>query len=141
MRVRYRVQDTPDRGVGAFSPLPAVNPVASSYGLVHVFGAPGTLPVPAPYPAATPDPSNDPKTVSSACSPDVMTPAIYIASTRNMQPPVPTRIHNDMPVPAIGWQRVPKQALKAPPRLGGRGVIPWPRSFQRWPSLTGTTSA
>ena len=43
---RYRVDDLPAQA-GAFTPFLTIMPFASSYGMVHVYGAPGTLEVPA----------------------------------------------------------------------------------------------
>ena len=132
--LRYRVEDVPPRGGGAFCPLPATTPRASSKGLVHVFGAPGTLAVPAPKPAATPDWSMDPHTIPSNVSPDVITPAVYVPLADNMHPPVPVRHHNNLPVPAISYVRAPQPAMVPPGKVGGRSVMPRPRSFQRFPA-------
>ena len=49
MRIAYQVLDAPARGRGAFAPIPASSPTASTNGGNAVFGAPGTSPVPAPW--------------------------------------------------------------------------------------------
>lgn len=136
--LRYRVADLPTRGAGAFCPTLVTTPHASSGGLELVAGAPGTMPIPAPKPAALAPFGLDPKTQGSNVSPDVITPAVYVASPDNMHPPVPVRHHNVLPIPARGWARSPGQAFRDPSRIGGRRVVPWPRSFQRWGSVTRT---
>lgn len=133
--IRYTVPDLPARGLTAFTPTPTVTPLASSAGLTHVFGAPGTMAIPAPAPPAVPNLGPDPKTSPSNCAPSVIFPAIYIASPANMRPPVAVRSTNELPVPATSYLRVPKVAMSAP-HIGGRNIIPWPRVFQRWGSVT-----
>lgn len=136
--LRYRVMDLPTRGLGAFTPTLVSTPHASSGGLELIAGAPGTIPIPAPKPAALPLFGLDPKTQGSNVSPNVITPAIYIAETANMHPPVPVRHNNELPVPARGWARSPGQAFRDPSKIGGRRVVPWPRTFQRWGSVGAT---
>lgn len=135
--IRYTVDDLPARGLTAFTPTLTVTPLASSGGLAHVFGAPGTMAVPAPAPPAVPNLGPDPKTSPSNCAPSVIFPAIYLASPANMGPPVRRRSTNELPIPATSYLRVPRVAMPAP-HIGGRRVIPWPRVFQRWGSVTGT---
>lgn len=141
MRIRYRVDDVPARGVGAFSPTTPQTPRASSWGLARVIGAPGTLAVHSPAPSALPPVSMDPRTQGHNVSPDVIRPALYVALADNLHGPVQTRHHNNIPAPSIGWWRVPLVAFRRPSRIGGRRVIPWPRTFQRFPSITKTPSA
>lgn len=143
MGIRYRVMDVPNVGAGAFMPLPARNPVASSYGLVHIKGSPGTEPVPSPRPAATPSQTARPQgTVNSAAgsdvSPDVIFPAIYIALADNMGPAADTGIGmarrrlNELPIRAVDPGRRPVPVwMKFP--AGGK-QLPQPRGFVRWPS-------
>ncbi len=138
--IRYRVLDLPVKGAGAFTPLPAVNPVASSYGLVHVYGSPGTEPVPVDPPryignlTAQPAPNT---AQSSDVAPDYILPAIYIASAKNMGPTedvglgMAIRRRNPLPVPAKNPGRVPVPVLMRFPMGGSQ--LPWPRAFQRWP--------
>lgn len=139
---RYRVLYLPVKGAGAFAPIPATNPAASSWGLVHVTGAPGTIPVASPKPAALPDltAAGAPNTAQgSDVAPNVIAPAIYVASVANMGPEADTglglavRRRNPLPVPAVDPTRIPVVAMSAP-RVGGRGALPWPRSFQRYPN-------
>lgn len=140
MSIRYRVLDLPVKGAGAFTPLAAVNPVASSYGLVHIFGAPGTMPVPSPKPEPLPSltRSSSPNTAQgSDVAPDVILPAIYVASAANMGPAADAGIGmrrrrmNELPVRAgdPGRQPVPVM-IKFP---AGASQLAWPRAFQRWP--------
>lgn len=136
---RYRVLDLPVVGAGAYLPTAAINPVASSYGLVHVYGAPGTLPVPVSKPESVwaPPTSADKMTQPSWCAPDVILPSIYIASAENMGPSqhfgMAMRRHTPLPVPAVTWISLAKRAMVMR-KVGGRRSIPWPRAFQRFPT-------
>lgn len=141
--MRYRVDDLPAKGVGAFTPIPTTNPAASSWGLVAVAGAPGTMPVDAPKPQRTWLPSltrrGAPDTAQrSDVAPDLAFPAVYVASVANMGPAADlglgmyARRLNPLPVPALDPTRVAVPAQSAP-RVGGRGALPWPRTFQRYP--------
>ena len=147
MGVRYRVDDLPNTGAAAFTPLPARNHVASSYGLVHVMGAPGTLAVPAPATPAVPSQTATVGAVArdgrysaqgSDVSPDVILPAIYIALADNMGPEDDTGIGmvrrrlNELPVRAVDPGRKPVPVWMQFP-AGGK-QIPQPRQFVRWPS-------
>lgn len=138
--VRYRVLDLPGRGLGAFTPGMVTTPAGSSHGEVKVGGAPGTLLVPSPKPAALAPFGNDRKTQGSYVSPDMVTPDIYVPFADNMHGEARTKSTNEMSVPAVGYARAPGNAFK-PQHIGGRGVVPWPRSFQRFPSLTRTPSS
>ena len=134
MRWRYKVDNPPMRGMGAFAP-PApgqATAAASSWGLVHVAGAPGNMNMPSPKPGGVPDVSMDPRTSPSNVAPDVWHPAVYVTDADNMHPPVPVRPMNVLPYPATDYTRVARTALHAPPRLGGRDALRWPRTFQRW---------
>jgi len=147
MAFGYRVPDLPRKGAGAFLPPLVQHAEVSSWGLVHVSGAPGTMAVASPKPSTTNIRAGalgqavEPRTMPSWCSPDVILPAIYVASVRNMGPQqgalgVRVRSTNDVPVPAINIVRSAAVTQAAPPKLGGRKVTPWPRAFQRWPSVT-----
>lgn len=141
MGIRYRVNDVPNVGAGAFTPLPARNPVASSYGLVHVKGAPGTEPVPSPSPAALPSLTavgGRDSAQGHNVSPDVILPAIYVPLADNMGPEADTGIGmarrrlNELPVRAIDPGRRPVPVwMKFP--AGGK-QLPQPRAFVRWQS-------
>ena len=141
--IRYRVLDVPNVGAAAFTPLPARNPVASSYGLVHIKGAPGTEPVPAPPPAAIPSLSAAGKggmvsAQGSTVSPDTILPAIYVPLANNMGPAADTglgmarRRLNELPVRAVDPGRLPVPVWQKFP-AGGK-QLPQPRAFVRWPS-------
>lgn len=144
MGLRYRTNDLPAQGVGAFMPIPAAGPVASSYGLVGIAGAPGDVAVP------TGDPLDGLPSLtasggvnsaqSSAVSPDVFFPSVYIPSARYMGPEADAglgmtrRRFAELPVPAVDPTRIPTNAAAQPGRLGGRSQVGWPRSFQRFPN-------
>jgi hypothetical protein len=142
--VRYRVLDLPAKGVGAFCPTPAAQPVASSYGLVELYGSPGTDPSPAPKPQNDYLPSLTRRggvdsAQGSMVAPDVIYPDDYTPFADNMGPAKDAGIgmwrrrHTELPVPARNPVRLPLPALR-PAVFRGRQQIPWPRAFQRWPS-------
>lgn len=139
-RFAYRTLDLPPVGMGAFTPLPTVNPLASSFGEVVRAGAPGTLAIPAPAPTRVwaPRISATPLTQGSNVSPDIRTPDIYVAFADNMHGPFPTRIRNNVPIPA---QAIIYNARNAQigRKVGTRVAMPWPRAFQRWPTSGGTS--
>ena len=139
--MRYRVLDLPVKGVGAFTPLPPTNPTASSWGLVHVTGAPGTVPVAAPAPERSWLPSdhgNLSKWQPSNVAPDVILPDQYVPFADNMGPSqhfgMALRRKNPLPVPALSWISAAKKAMIVP-RIGGRAVANNPRAFQRYPNF------
>lgn len=143
MGIYYRTLDVPPYGAGAFMPQPARNPVASSYGLVIIDGAPGTQPVSSPRPAATPSQTARPQgSVDSAASsdvaPDWILPAIYIPRAQNMGPAADVGIGmarrrlNELPKRAIDPGRQPVPVWQKFP-AGGK-QLPQPRAFVRWPS-------
>lgn len=145
MGISYRTLDVPPYGTGAFMPSPARNPVASSYGLVIIDGAPGTMSVPSPRPPATPSQTARPQgTVNSAAgsdvSPDVFFPAIYIPRAQNMGPTddvglgMARRRLCELPLRAIDPGRRPVPVFQQFP--AGARPLPWPRAFIRWPSRT-----
>lgn len=141
--IYYRTNDVPPYGAGAFMPVPARNPVASSYGLVHINGSPGTNPVASPRPAATPSQTARPQgskdsAAGSDVAPDYILPAIYIPSARNMGPEMDTglgmarRRLNELPVRAVDPGRRPVAVFQQFP--AGARPLPWPRAFIRWPA-------
>lgn len=142
--MRYRVLDLPPKGVGAFTPMPTMNATASSWGLVHTYGAPGTQPVPSPAPAFLPS-LTAVGGVNSAqghdVAPGVIAPSIYVASVANMGPAADAGIGMRLrrlcpiPVPALNIIRRPIVAQNTP-RIGGRNTMVWPRAFQRYPAST-----
>lgn len=144
--MRYRVLDLPLRGIGAFLPLPTTNPAASSWGLVHVWGSPGTDVIPAPAPQRDWLPSLTARggvnsAQGSMVSPDVILPSVYVADTVNMGPEADTglgmaaRRLNPIPVPAYAWPRTARTAMITP-KYGGRRTMVWPRAFQRFPATS-----
>lgn len=146
--MRYRVNDLPARGLGAFTPIPTTSPAASSGGLQRVIGAPGNVAVEAPDPAALPSLTvrgGVNSAQGSAVSPDVIFPSIYVASADNMGPEADAGIGMwrrrfcELPMPAINPGRVPVVAMQAP-KVAGRSAIAWPRAFQRFPNRPSTSS-
>lgn len=144
--MRYRVLDLPAKGAGAFMPTPSTNAPASSWGLVHVHGSPGTEPVPSPAPQRSFLPNLTRRggvdsAQGSMVAPDVILPSVYVAEVDNMGPAadagvgMATRRLNPLPVPALSYRRVPKVAQNTP-RYGGRSTMVWPRAFQRFPAAT-----
>jgi hypothetical protein len=115
--------------------------MASSWGLVKNFGAPGTLPVnvPAPTKVWAPPISADPKTQGSNCSPDVWLKDTYYPVADNMGPAADAGIgmalrrHNPLPVPSGTYQLRANKAMIIP-KVAGRAALPWPRAFQRFPN-------
>lgn len=152
----YVVPDLPTRGAEAFTPQPppvATRAELSSWGLVQVTGAPGTVAIPSPNPSTTNNvrPSADPATQPGNITPDAVAraplpmvwqawkPSVYVAGTRYMGPQegalgVAVRHHEDMPVPALKIQPVALPVQRTPPMTYGR-VTPAPRVFPRFRSV------
>jgi hypothetical protein len=139
--IRYRTLDLPPVGASAFTPVPAKNPVASSYGLVIVSGAPGTMQVASPDSAAMPDSLTvqqgpNVSAMSHTVTPDYIFPSVYIASARHMGPAEDTGIGMTLrrlcplPMPAVDPGRHPVPVMMQFPV--GANPLPWPRAFQRW---------
>lgn len=136
--MRYSVLDLPVKGLGAFTPTMARNPIASSFGEVHRYGAPGTMPISRPKAAAIPPISAIRETQTTYVAPDVGLPDIYIAYADNMGPAqhfgMAARRQTPIPVPAVSWLNAAITAMKGN-KIGGRAVMAWPRAFQRWPTI------
>lgn len=152
----YVVPDLPTVGAEAFTPQPppiATPAALSSWGLVGVTGAPGTMAVPSPNPPTTnnvrvsADPLTQPGNVAPtevARAPLPMIwqawkPSIYVPGTRFMGPQegalgIAVRHHEDMPVPALKIQPVALPVQRTPPLTYGR-VTPSPRVFPRFRSV------
>lgn len=153
----YVVPDLPTRGAEAFLPQPppiATNYAVSSYGLVDVQGAPGTVAMPSPNPPTTHNvrPSADPLTQPGNVGPgevaraplpgmpwETWAPSIYIPGTRDMGPQngalgIAVRHHEDLPVPALKIQPVALPVQRTPPLTYGR-VTSSPRVFPRFRSV------
>jgi len=135
--MRYRVQDLPVVGLGAFAPLPTTNPVASSFGTVKRTSTLGLVPV-HDGTVAIPTISFDPKTQSSNCAPDVTLPSIYVAYADNMGPAADAGIGMAMrrlaplPIPATRIIYSARSAMLGK-KVAGRRQVGQPRGFQRFP--------
>lgn len=137
--MRYSMMDprAPGRPVGALMPQPAIQPSASTNGLMHVVGHPGDMAVKAPKPNALPQTAagtraNQP----SYMSPDVMIPSIYYPRADNCHPPVGLFRDNQMPVPATRVYNMPRISQKTR-RVGGQSQIGQPAVIQTWPQWRG----
>ena len=137
MRRYIRTEQAPIMGPGAFSPLPAIIPSASSGGVVRTEGHPGNLAIALPHPGVGVNVGQDPRTNPSNVAPDLIYPDIYVAHADNMAPPVPISLEaNVMPMPTPDPVRVPRQSTHKA-RLGGRTATSWPRKLVRWPTYGG----
>jgi len=150
--INYRVLDVPPKGAGAFTPIPARNPGASSHGLVKVTASMGLVPVPSPHPAwgATLTGFRRPGEFSANDSdraPDFILDDNYVAWADNMGPEAPAgaahigmarRRLNELPIRAVDPGRRPVPVAMQFP--AGARPLPWPRAFIRWPSRTGPNS-
>jgi hypothetical protein len=126
----------PGRPIGALMPQPAILPTASSGGLMHVFGQPGTMGIPAPKPGAIPPTACGTRTNQpSYVSPDVMFPSIYYPKADNCHGPVGLFRDNQMPVPARRIYNMPRVAQRMR-RVGGQSQIGQPAVAQTWPQWT-----
>lgn len=137
--MRYVMQDphAPGRPVGALMPQPAIQPSASTNGLMHVYGSPGTRSIPAPKPAAIPQTAAGIRTNQpSYCSPDVMFPSIYYPTADNCHPPVGLYRDNQMPVPAVRLYSMARVSMRMR-RVGGQSQVAQPAVRQTWPNWTG----
>lgn len=144
--IRYRADNLPARGVGAFAPIPAISPNASSWGLVDTHGFPGNLPIDCPDPdESLPSLTAQPHGVNTArpsdVTPDYILPVIYFTRIFRAFGPGGTTIglgmtarrFNEMPVPAGDWTRIPiTSGTYQPAKIGGRIAMNWPRAFQRF---------
>lgn len=138
MSIRYKVLDLPVVGTSAFTPIPFRNPIASSWGEVVEYGAPGTLPIPRPKAAAVPPISAIRETQSTYVAPDYGLPDIYIPFADNMGPSqhvnMAGRRLTPLPVPAVSWINTALVSFQTS-KIGGRLAMAWPRAFQRWPTI------
>ena len=146
--MRYEVLDLPPGKVAAFTPIPTTDNEPATFADLAVFGAPGTLPVPAPNPGESmPSLSSQPHGKNSAqgsdIAPDVFLPNLFLALvTRRMGPTgdagigMARRRRNELPVPALNPTRVPTSDSFVTSK-GGRSSMAWPRAFQRFPTAGG----
>lgn len=139
MGIHYKVLDLPPLGASAFTPIPFTNSIASSWGLVKEYGAPGTLPIPRPRAAAIPPISAIRETQGTYVAPTVGLPDIYIPYADNMGPAqhvnMAGRRLTPIPVPAVSWINTALVSFQTS-KIGGRLSMAWPRAFQRWPTIT-----
>jgi hypothetical protein len=149
--ISYRVLDVPPGGAGAFCPIPARNPIASSYGLTKITAMMGLVPIPSPKPAfpatLTGTRGGDHSANNSDRAPDFILRSQYVAYADNMGPAAPAgaahvgmarRRMNELPVRAVDPGRRPIPVFQQFP--AGARQLPWPRAFIRWPSRTGPNS-
>lgn len=136
--MRYTMQDAggPPGRSGALMPVPAVQPKASTGGLVNLVGHPGDLPIAAPKPAALVPISQMRETQPSYCAPDVMYPSAYWPLPDHMHPPVALLRTNPMPVPAVTPYQLAGIAQRSR-RVGGQSQIVQPQVAQTWPQWRG----
>lgn len=137
--MRYTMNDPgagPPGRAGALMPIPAMQPKASTGGLVRLVGHPGNRAVPAPKPAALPMISQIRETQPSYVSPDAMFPSQYYPLADNMHPPVALLRTNPMPVPAIGVYQLARVSQRMR-RVGGQSQIGQPQAVQAWPQWKG----
>lgn len=136
--MRYRVLDLPPTGVGAFAPIPATNPIASSFGTVVRTAYMSVVPIPSPKPTAVPPISAIRETQTSYVAPDVILRDVYCTTADNMGPSqhfgMAARRQTPIPIPAVSWINAAMNAMSGN-RIGGRAAASWPRAFQRWPSI------
>ena len=141
----------------ASAPVYAPTPFSVHGGLIRLAAAPGTVTIPAPIPAGLNQRSEnrtrsyqggpfsdemargDLDLRSDDVTPNAWLPRLFVQFMDNLQPVGGTVMwasSNEIPIPAGNYVRLPQVASKTPPRIGGRGVIPAPRAFTRWPSIT-----
>lgn len=135
MGTRYTMQDPgsgPPGRAGALMPVPAVDPKASTGGLVRLVGMPGTQGIAAPKPAAIVPISQTRATQPSYVAPDVIFPSIYYPLADNMHPPVGLLRTNPLPVPAVRIQQLAGIAQRMR-RVGGQSQVGQPQVAQTWP--------
>lgn len=134
---RTRTEDVTDRLHPAAAPPYTPTPYSVHGGLMRFAGSPGTVAIPSPRPPATATRSKNPMDVrgSDAGAPETFLPRIGVPFADNVQPNVRWVCTNEIPIPAANYVRLPQIGAKTPPRIGGVGVVPWPRTFTRWPSF------
>lgn len=135
MRTRYTMQDPgggPPGRAGALMPVPAVDPKASTGGLVSLVGHPGDMSIAAPKPAALVPISQTRATQPSYVAPDVLFPSIYYPLADNMHPPVALLRTNPLPVPAVHIRQLARIAQRTR-RVGGQSQVGQPQVAQVWP--------
>lgn len=115
----------------ALLPPPIRTPAASTEGLVQIAGAPGTLRVPTPRPAGIPQMQSrhlwgvQPTNVGHS----FMLPRLFTTGPKKPQL-VDYTSRGELPIPALGYVRVPTRQNRPLNTLGNR-VIAWPRGVVR----------
>lgn len=139
----YTVDDLPPgANAAAFLPMPpptVTNPASSSWGLISsremaALNAAQPAPSAAAIPPNSEDPMTQPGQVYKWWSPIIYVAYPVLSFARSTQ----LRHSEDLPVPAIN----PNKGQQAPvgqrrPFFLGRRQVPWPRAFQRFPSVGG----
>lgn len=161
----YRVEGVPARAMAAAMPVPTTNSIASSWGLVHVAGAPGTTRIPSPraqstrgygalgvpgngagYPEDWPQPSGH--------SPDYILPDLYVAAPTPNYGQDHINSSNEIPVPAIsshqpyapfsatapGHAVNPNVLQRIRTRVASGYTTAWPKVAPSWPVFGGGQS-
>lgn len=139
MRIAYQVLDAPARGRGAFAPIPASSPTASTNGGNVIFGAPGTSRVPAPWAKRAPSLTADGKiTQDRYHNPEWWLPALatpILTTAANGRRTLAGQDH-PLPAPAAVIGSVPVQLMNRA-KIGGNKVIRSVRTFIQWPTYGG----
>ena len=132
-RVQYRVLDAPRWGRGAFTPIPAASPTASTNGQNIIVGSPGTVPISCPrYPEGRGDALGPWKDVNNY--PDFWLPSVYTYIPNRGNKPNTLRPSNYvMPVPAGKVDAIVDNLMRRA-KIGGRRVIRSVRPFTQWPT-------
>ncbi len=150
-RYAYVTEGVPAKAAAAATPLPTLEPRASSWGLVHVAGSPSTTRIDSPRPQSTIGNIGvwNETAKPSHWSPDYILPSLYIAAPTPQTHPNNWRT-NELPIPAIAATGITapastvlisKTAVPAiaqrSRRIGGRKVTAWPKVTQTWPTYSG----
>lgn len=145
-RYAYRTEGVAGNAAAAFSPLPTTNPIASSWGLVHTVGAPGTLRIPVEPLQSIAGSDRGVWTKQAKPgdnAPDYILPSIYYtAPTPQMAKGWST---NEIPLPAISstgpiapystaltGPANTSAVVQRPRRMGGLLAQAWPKVSQVW---------
>lgn len=139
MNTRIVVLNAP-RNIGAVLPSLTRTGSGATNGVCRVYGAPGTLPVPAPRPTAIPSRSSNPhaaRLAPSSNAPTVIRPSLYIATPHCGTPRVYRGADRPDVVPAVRTTAVVATKMRTAKRIGGRTVTRSVRTVVRWPEYGG----
>lgn len=139
--VGYSFRDIPRRIAGAFTPMPALTPRASSNGILRTRAIMGQTRVPAPPPAAVPVIGPDKHVSPSNVAPDWIMPQIYVDQITEVMNPSDARFSWMPPFtvipPTTGEVvRIPDIAFNPYPGLADGTTMTWPRGANRFASIT-----